>query len=133
MGVVLAAESDLAVLERDQAMVGDGDAMGVTGQVVQDIFGTAEGRLGVNDPILTEQGTDQSTEQLRIAKRLLVSVKSEFPLLEGPLQARHKLAPKHAAEDLHRQEEGIPGLNPARVVGGQTTRRNHAVDMGVML
>ncbi len=63
----------------------------------------------------------------------MVSVKSEFPLREGPLEAGHKLASKHAAEDLHRQKEGIAGLNPARVIGGQTARRNHAVDMGMML
>jgi len=102
MGVVPPAKSNLAVLEGDQPMVGDGHAMGVTGQVMQDIFGTAERRLGINHPILTEQGTHQSAEQLRIAKRRLVSVKSELPLRESPPEARHKLASKHPAEDLHR-------------------------------
>ena len=102
MGVVLPPETDLAVLEGDQPMVGNGDAMGVTGQVVQNIVRTAKGRLGVNDPVLAEEGTNQRPEKLGIAKGLLISVKSEFPLSEGPLQARHKLAAKHAAENLHR-------------------------------
>jgi hypothetical protein len=53
MGIVFPAERDLAVLEGDQAMVRDGDAMGVTGQVVEDVFGSAERRLGINDPVLT--------------------------------------------------------------------------------
>ena len=66
-------------------MVGNSDAMSVTGQVVQDILRTAEGRLGVNDPILTEEGTDQRAEKLGIAQGLLISVKSEFPVAEGPL------------------------------------------------
>ena len=34
-------------------MVGDGDAMGVAGQVVENMFGAAEGRLGVDDPVLS--------------------------------------------------------------------------------
>ena len=66
MGIVFPAERDLAVLEGDQAMIGDGNAMGVTGQVVQDVFGSAEGWLGVDDPILTKQGAQQSTELLWI-------------------------------------------------------------------
>jgi hypothetical protein len=114
-------------------MVGNGDAMGVTSQVVQNILRTAEGRLGVNDPILAEEGTNQSPEKLGITKGLLISVKSEFPLSEGALKAGHKLTPKHPAEDLPRQKVGRAGLNPARMIGGQSARRNHAVDMGVML
>ena len=82
-------------------MVGNSDAMGVTGQVVQNILRTAKGRLGVNDPVLAEEGTNQRTEKLRILEGLLISIKSEFPLSVGPLQARHKLAAKYAAENLH--------------------------------
>jgi hypothetical protein len=132
VGIVFPAERDLAVLEGDQAMVRDGDAMGVTGQVVQNIFGPTEGRLGVNDPVLTKQGTEQSTELLGILEDLLVPVKSEFLLLEGSPEASHKLTPKHADEDLDGQEEGIAGLNPAGVIGRQAPSGNHTVDMGMV-
>ena len=74
MGIVFPAERDLAVLEGEQAMVGDGDAMGVTGQVVEDVFGSAEGWLGINDPVLSKQGTEQSTKSLWILKSFLVPV-----------------------------------------------------------
>jgi hypothetical protein len=43
-------------------MVGNSDAMGVTGQVVQNILRTAEGWLGVNDLVLAEEGTNQRAE-----------------------------------------------------------------------
>ena len=42
------------IVDREQAMVGDGDAMGVAGQVLQDVLRAAEGRLGVDDPVLRE-------------------------------------------------------------------------------
>ena len=35
-------------------MVGDGDAMGVTGQIVENMLGAAKGRLGVDYPVLPE-------------------------------------------------------------------------------
>jgi hypothetical protein len=57
--------------------------MGVAGQVVQDILGAPEGRLDVNDPILTVQGADQSPEQLGILEPLWVPIKTQFPLPES--------------------------------------------------
>jgi hypothetical protein len=35
-------------------MVGDGYAMGIAGQVVENMFGAAEWWLGVDDPVLPE-------------------------------------------------------------------------------
>ena len=37
------AKSDLAILERDQAMVGDGHTVGVAAEILQHVFGTTEG------------------------------------------------------------------------------------------
>jgi len=52
--------------------------------------------------------------------------------LEGSPEAGHKLTPKHAAEDLDRQEERIAGLNPASVISREPTGRNHTVDVGMV-
>ena len=54
--VVLPAESDLAVGKVHDPVVGDCDAMRVAGQVMQDMFGSAERSFGVDHPVLTEQG-----------------------------------------------------------------------------
>jgi hypothetical protein len=45
------------MLEGHEAVVGDGDAMGVTGEIAEHMRRTAERWLGVDDPVLTEQGT----------------------------------------------------------------------------
>ena len=55
VGIVFPAKRDAIILESHQTMVGDGDAMGVAGQIVQHMFGTAEGWLGVDDPVLAEE------------------------------------------------------------------------------
>src|ERR1019366_6409102 len=52
VGIVLPTEGDAMVFESYEAMVGDGDAMGIAGEVVENMFGAAEGRLGVNAPAL---------------------------------------------------------------------------------
>jgi hypothetical protein len=53
--IVSPAKRYAFVLEGHEPMVGDGDAMGIAGQVVENMFGTAEGWLGVDDPVLPEQ------------------------------------------------------------------------------
>jgi len=45
VGIVLPEESDLAVVEGEQTMVGNGHAMGVASQVAQHALGSAERRL----------------------------------------------------------------------------------------
>jgi len=64
MGIVSPAEGDLMVGEGDQAMVGDGDAMSIAGEIAENMMGTAEGWFGIDNPSLTEQGAQESAEGL---------------------------------------------------------------------
>ncbi len=50
VAVVLPAEVHPVVSGADQAAVGDRHPMGVAAEVVEDLLGTAEGALGVDDP-----------------------------------------------------------------------------------
>ena len=54
VGIILPAESNLAMFESHEAVVGDGYAMGIAGEIAEHMVGTTEGRLGVDDPVLTE-------------------------------------------------------------------------------
>jgi hypothetical protein len=54
VGIVLPAERNAIVLEGHKTMVGDGDAVGIAGQIVENVFCPAEGGLGVDDPVLPE-------------------------------------------------------------------------------
>ena len=62
VGIISPAEGDLMVGEGDEAMVGDGDAMSVAGEIAEDMMGTAEGWFGIDDPVLTEQRAQESAE-----------------------------------------------------------------------
>ena len=55
MGGVSPAEADLAVGEGDQPAVGDAHPMGISAEIAQGMFRSAEGPLGVDDPVVAEQ------------------------------------------------------------------------------
>jgi hypothetical protein len=46
-------------------MVGDGDAVGIASQVVENIFGATEGWLGVDHPVLLAEMPEKVAESAR--------------------------------------------------------------------
>jgi hypothetical protein len=56
------------LLEGQQAMFGDGHAMGVASQIAQHLQGPTEGRLGINDPVVVVQAAEEFCELLRIGQ-----------------------------------------------------------------
>ncbi len=59
VGAVLPAESDLPLVEGEQAVVGESDAMGVAGEIGQHLIRAGEGRLAVHDPALGGRALEQ--------------------------------------------------------------------------
>jgi len=62
-------KGNLAVDQRDQSMVGDGHAMGVTAEILEHIVGTAEGWFGVDDPVFSEQWPEPGSEDLGLREQ----------------------------------------------------------------
>lgn len=56
--VILPSEGDSLSIERQQAMIGNGDTMSVSAQVAQHVDGVAKGWFGVNHPVLFIERTD---------------------------------------------------------------------------
>jgi len=129
VGIIFPTESNLILFESHEAMVGDGHAMGVTGEIAEHMMGTAEGWLGIDDPVLTEQGAQERAERLLVGKGLKSSGEGELVLLESSFQAGDELAAEDATEYVDGEEEGIAGMNPLSAVGREATGGNDAVDV----
>src|SRR5262249_15093861 len=67
--VILPLEGDAFVIERNQAAVGDGDAMGVAREIAQDFRGSAEWTFAVDHPLAATQGCQIGCEGSRICQR----------------------------------------------------------------
>ena len=68
--------------------------MRVTSQVVQNVFRTAEGRLGVNDPLLPGDGCEKRLEVLFVGEWSAVPKKRQLMIAKRMAQAIRELAPK---------------------------------------
>src|SRR5258707_2905700 len=86
MGGVTPAKGDFLVGERDQSVVGDGYAMGVTAQIAEHILGASEGRLRVDHPVISEQRAQPGSKDFGLSEELEVSMKVELAVLEGAFE-----------------------------------------------
>ena len=68
--VVGVAEAHGAVAEAAQALVADGDPVRVAAEVVEDLFGAGEGRLGVDHPLGLAGWSEVLGEAPRVGERL---------------------------------------------------------------
>ena len=100
MGGVSPAEGDVALFEGDESMVGDGDAVGVAAEITQRMFRSAEGWLGIDDPVVAEEGSAPSGEGSWIHKWGEVSMELELVVAEDGLQSVFELAAKDLAEHI---------------------------------
>ena len=69
MGRIAPAESDLTMLEGNQSVVRDGNAMGITAEILQHVLRSPERPFGVNDPVTLVGAAHERTKELGLSKR----------------------------------------------------------------
>ena len=76
-------------------MVGDGYTMSVAAQILQHIFGAAEGTFQVDHPVLPIQWPQPGGKDRGLRKKLQVSLEVELAFLESLLKSVDELAAKY--------------------------------------
>ena len=76
--------------------------MRVSGQIMQIMFGAAEGPLGVNHPVLSEKGAEKGVERLLRCQRKAWAKEGKLLPAKGALKAGYELASKDPAQDSDR-------------------------------
>src|ERR1700740_2212007 len=112
-------------------MVGDGDAMRIASQIMQHMFGAAEGRLGIDDPVLRIEGAQEDGEALLVLKWDALTEEAQLIAGKEAPQSGDELAAEDTTEHLDRQQKSGTRCDPARVVCRESSAGDHAVDVGM--
>ena len=100
-GFAASAEVDAVVGEREQALIGDPDAVRVSAEVAEDLFGPGEGLLAVGDPLLLVEPILELGEGLG---GFQFRGQIEDVRLVGGDEPVHQLAAEQLAENLGGEE-----------------------------
>jgi hypothetical protein len=128
-------ECNISTLKRDQTMVGNGHSMGVAAEIFENMFRTAKWPFTVYYPVFTLEIANEGIKRLRIRKMLQLAVKADFAFGESLLEGVLNLSAKSFPERLLRQKVLMARIrrHPALMIKRQSTGRNDAVNMRMML
>jgi len=118
MGPVSPGECNFSVLERDQAMVGNGHSMGVAAEIFENLLWPAEWAFAVNNPMVAVEVANEGMKGLRIRKMLQFSVEADFPFSKSRFKGIYDLSSKDLPERPLRQKKPIAWIcrHPALVI-----------------
>ena len=117
--VVACAEDDTVVIHVEDAVVGDGDPVGVEAKIAEERVWLLEGGFSVNHPVLPVQrvfqpgesrGLKQCGDALGNARR-----DGELTFVEESREAGEEFATKEFAEDLDRKQVFLVGIAPPAI------------------
>jgi len=111
--IILPTKRDIAAIEGNETVVGDGDTVSVAPEVTDHLLRPAEGGLGIDDPVLAKQRSEKGREALSLSEVLDRSGANQLSLPMSAPQASNKLSPEDFAERLNGQEEREQRLYPS--------------------
>ena len=132
IAIVLPTEADFALVDGEKAVIGDGDAVGVSREVGQDLFGAAEGRFGVDAPFRLSGGSEVAAEGATGPGAAPAPAEGQLLGDEGLLQMRQETA---GGRDETSTRTGRKKLRPASdpaAIGRETAAGNDAMQVRMM-
>jgi hypothetical protein len=129
--VVLPAEADPLAVDGDQAIVGDGDAVGVAPDIVEDLRRTSEGPLGIDHPLGTARWCQVAAECCGLMQVTVLGEEVQFARGKCLLQMVEEQPPEHPRQHADRQEELGAAGDPAPAIRCDPTPRHQAMQMQI--
>jgi len=112
MLVVLITEGHLAILQSDEPMVRNGDAVGIAGSIFEDVLRILERLFGVDHPLLVTQRGEEALPGGRFGKLSTTTRQGELALAIEVREPHQIQPPKTPREDADGQEEVRPTRHP---------------------
>src|SRR5271169_4458649 len=97
------------------------------------MFGTAEGWLGVDDPVLLEKLSQKPAEATWLGQTPERSVELKLVLPKELFESSGELSAEDPTERADRQEEAVRRSDPSGMIWSKAASRNDVMNVGMML
>ena len=111
--IIFPPEPDLIVFDVEQAVIGDGDAMGIAAHVIEHLLGSGERSFGIDNPIALFQVCQMPGERRPLLQRFQRAEELKFAGIECFLERLQKQPPEQRRQNPDGQKEVRPAGNPA--------------------
>jgi hypothetical protein len=129
--IILPLEANLAVLDIEDAIVGDGDTVCVAADVLQDLLWSGERALGIDHPFSPTHRGEVTLEGGRLVQVSQGGEERQRAGAEGFLQGLGKKPPEQPRENPHRQKIAGSAGDPSAAIRRQPAAGDNHVKMRV--
>ncbi len=117
VGIIAPEEGDLAVVEGEDAVITDGDPMGISAEVLKDPLGAVEGWFAIDGPLFMVEISQEGFEVPGILEMTERGGKDQIFFLEGTFKEAEELTSEQGRQDSDGKEESFAAGDPAVAVG----------------
>ncbi len=107
VGIIPPEKRDMAIPVRKDAVVTDGDPVGISAEVLKDTFGTIEGRLAVDNPLLSVKLPPEGFKVVRFLEMTDTAGENNLTSFEAMLKVVKELASEQGRHDPDRNEKTL--------------------------
>ena len=109
VGIIAPEEGNLAILEGEEAIIADGDSVGVSAEVGKNPLGAIEGGFAIDDPLLAVEKPHKGLEVSGIFEMTKRVWEKEIPFFEAILEEIQELPSEQSRQDPDRKEKAFRG------------------------
>lgn len=115
VGIIPPEKRNIAILIGEDAVIADGDPVGISAEVLENTLGATEGRLAIDNPLLLVK---LSQEAFPVVWRIGSAGKDKIAFSEAMFEVVKKLAAEQRRHDFNVKEESLAAWYPAAAVRG---------------
>lgn len=116
--IISPEEGNLTVPDGEEAVIADGDSVGISTQVLQDPLGAIEGRFAIDYPFFMVERPDEGFEVSGILEQAEMAGKDQLPALKVLLDEAQELTSEQRRQDLDGEEKPFTARYPTASVSG---------------
>ena len=116
VGIISPEERNLAVSVGEETVIGDGDSMGISAEVLKDPLGAIEGWFAIDDPLFMVEMPAESLEVSGVLEMAEIGGKDQIASLEAIFEEVEELPSEQCRQDPHGEEEAFAAGFPAAAV-----------------
>ena len=116
--IISPEEGNLTVPDGEEAVIADGDSVGIPTQVLQDPLDATEGRFAIDHPFFVVERPPEGFEVFGILELTEATGKDQLPAVEGILEEVQELTSEQGRQDPDGEEKPFTASYPATSVSG---------------
>jgi hypothetical protein len=125
-------EGDLAVTDVEDTVIGDGDPVGISAEVLKDSLDAIEGGLAIDNPLLMIELAPELLKAFGWFEMADGVGEYESIRLEASFEKVKELSFEQRRHDPDGDEKPFSGWDPAACVGGESPSGDNTMDVGMI-